>query len=57
MTRDGMIAGARRAHAQETVARWHEELGEEGLPRIVDHIREFLMLQEKDTLSTPYRVM
>lgn len=44
LTRAGMIEDARSKHAPDLVAAWDEELGASGLPRVIDYIREALMI-------------
>ncbi len=44
MTRDGMIIAARDDHGAEVVAQWDHDLGKNGLPQVIDYIREALML-------------
>ncbi len=44
LTRDDMMAAARDDHEPDLVAWWNNDLGKNGLPQVIDYIREALML-------------
>lgn len=44
LTRDGMLTAALDNHEPDLVAWWNNDLGKDGLPQVIDYIREALML-------------